>query len=141
MSCKKHHSTDLSSSVGVCASCFREHLFYLRPPSPQPSTTAANPAPPLIPHRYSTTTTSPLLFIIEVIHIQIGQNGFESYPNFTDHRDSCTASTSSPSWLSNLLAGHRKKQLRLFSLDESAIHWWPEHMPKQGPRNVLGEIL
>ncbi|KAK3011946.1 hypothetical protein RJ639_012528 [Escallonia herrerae] len=38
--------------------------------------------------------------------------------DFTDHRDSCTAS---PSWLSNLLAGHRKKQSKLFSLDELAI--------------------
>ncbi|KAK3039192.1 hypothetical protein RJ639_029049 [Escallonia herrerae] len=38
--------------------------------------------------------------------------------DFTDHRDSCTAS---PSWLSNLLSGHQKKQSRLFSLDKLAI--------------------
>ncbi|KAK2971971.1 hypothetical protein RJ640_004991 [Escallonia rubra] len=37
------------------------------------------------------------------------------------NKDSCTASTSSSSWLSNLLADHRKKQSSLFSLDELAI--------------------
>ncbi|XP_057510787.1 uncharacterized protein LOC130793165 [Actinidia eriantha] len=33
-------------------------------------------------------------------------------------RSSCTASSSSPSWFSSMLSGHRKKQSRLYSLNE-----------------------
>ncbi|CAL5331227.1 unnamed protein product [Camellia sinensis] len=44
----------------------------------------------------------------------------DSDPCVSDsNRNSCTASSSSPSWISTMLAGNQKKQPRLFSLDES----------------------
>uniref|UniRef100_A0A5B6ZLU9 Uncharacterized protein n=1 Tax=Davidia involucrata TaxID=16924 RepID=A0A5B6ZLU9_DAVIN len=38
----------------------------------------------------------------------------------SNSRDPCTVSSSSPSWFSSILSGRRKKQSRLFSLDESS---------------------
>ncbi|KAK3041965.1 hypothetical protein RJ639_002273 [Escallonia herrerae] len=119
MRCKKHHVTSLSSNVGVCASCLSERLFCLIAAQATQSqalddrfkfSTTTNPPPP------PTITTSP-----SSKSVKTGSD--LTLSDFTDHRDSCMASTSSPSLLSNFLAGHRKlkKQSILFSLDESTI--------------------
>ncbi|KAK3013375.1 hypothetical protein RJ639_009540 [Escallonia herrerae] len=182
MRCKKHHATDLSSGVGVCASCLRERLFCLIAAQAaqsqaiddrRKSSTTTDPPPPhhhnhqplVFPrsvspyitrrksdnthHHHQHTLSDQRFYSTPQVGFFAGSgSGLPSNKNkygkfsllsrlfrsksvktgsdpalsdFTDHRDSCTASTSSPSWLSNLLAGHQKKQSRLFSLDESAI--------------------
>ncbi|KAA8520399.1 hypothetical protein F0562_014655 [Nyssa sinensis] len=176
MTCKKH-LTDLSSTIGVCASCLRERLFALIVAQTEAQALVLAPAPQAQEdHRKSDFHPPPLIFPRSVSPYicrrksdnsewnrdhrtlsdqrfystpQVGPSGgiataslykkkhskffllsnlFRSKPEETDldrmasvsnSRDSCTASSSSPSWFSSIFPGRRKKQSRLFSLDES----------------------
>uniref|UniRef100_A0A5B6ZK72 Uncharacterized protein n=1 Tax=Davidia involucrata TaxID=16924 RepID=A0A5B6ZK72_DAVIN len=178
MRCKKH-LTDLSSNVGVCASCLRERLFALIAAQAQSQARAqarqaaqedrrksdSHPPPLIFPrsvspyicrrksdnsdwnhdHRhhhslsdqrfYSTPQVGPTGAIVTASSYKKKHSKFSLFSNLfrsksektdSDHRvsvsnsgDSCTASSSSVSWFSSILSVSRKKQSRLFSLDES----------------------
>ncbi|KAF8379140.1 hypothetical protein HHK36_028569 [Tetracentron sinense] len=157
MRCKKHFS-DLSSVVGVCASCLRERLFALISAQARQQALAradedrrksdAHPPPLVFPrsvspyicrrsddsswHHHipshqdrrfystpqvgptSTTTTSGISGKKKHSKFSLFSNLFSSR---SDEPDS-DPRVSRPSWFSSLLSGGRKKQSRLFSLDE-----------------------
>ncbi|KAM7476211.1 hypothetical protein LguiB_023454 [Lonicera macranthoides] len=167
MRCKKHFN-DLSSSVGVCATCLRERLFALvaaqavedrrKYDSQQPPPLVfPRSVSPYITRRksdntdwqthhhhhhsisdqrfYSTPQVGPTGFTIGTASsykkkhskFSLLSNLFRSRSRKVDleedHRVSVSNSrescTTSPSWFSSMLSGHRKKQSRLFSMEDS----------------------
>lgn len=179
MRCKKHPA-DLSSGVGVCASCLRERLFAImaaqaqkqaqlhhsqqnccksetqQPPpisfprsvSPYISRRKTDTAGASTWHRsfYSTPQVGPtaslpvefkekekknkkrsngerfsslFLGLFRSKSDKLGtDSGPISDPGVSVSVDSCSAS---PSWFSSIIIGRRKKQIRTFSLNETAI--------------------
>lgn len=127
MRCKKH-PTDLSSTMGVCASCLREKLLPLlalqSPPlifprsiSPPPLDRDPNPPSRLF---FSTPQLGPTGSIkIEPVQIR-ERSKFSLLPNMFRSRSEQVA-TSPSSWLSSLFSRRKKRQARLSSVDESTI--------------------
>ncbi|KAH7848279.1 hypothetical protein Vadar_000607 [Vaccinium darrowii] len=151
MRCKKH-LTDLSSTVGVCASCLRERLFILVAAQIQAQAHAqedrrksdSHLSPYIIRqksacnhhHNHRQSLKDQLFFSTPQVGPPRRANEepetrekegstrtrfslfsrflFRSKPKKTDSDlnsvSSCTASTSTGSWFSNMLSGHRKKQ-------------------------------
>ncbi|XP_059636034.1 uncharacterized protein LOC132278248 [Cornus florida] len=179
MRCKKH-LPDLSSSVGVCATCLRERLVALIAAQAQAQLRAqaqlaqddrrkSDPHPPplLFPRSvspyvsrrksdnavsnhhvhqhhslpdqrfYSTPQVGPTGAIVTAGSYKKKHNKFSRFFNLfrsksekfdLDHRvsDSNSADLASSSWFSSILSVRRKKQSRLFSLDESTAGGGPK---------------
>lgn len=127
MRCKSH-PFDNSSAVGVCASCLREKLLPLlahqSPPlifprsiSPPPLDRYADPPNRLF---FSTPQLGPTGSIKIELARPRQRSKFSLLPNMFRSRSEQIATSSSPSWFSNLFSGRKKKQqLQMTSVNES----------------------
>ncbi|XP_047336650.1 uncharacterized protein LOC124940208 [Impatiens glandulifera] len=134
MKCKKHLNTDLSSTIGVCATCLRERLLSLQ--AAQSDRRDSDPQPNYNSRRKSQCISVSDPGFCNTSH-QPGRDcekkkkKFSLFASFFKPKSSTkeaqdtttiasTSSLSSPFWFSNKLSSnHNKKQSRLFSVEES----------------------
>ncbi|KAM7512216.1 hypothetical protein LguiB_011091 [Lonicera macranthoides] len=129
MRCKKHLS-DLSSCVGVCATCLHDRLLPLTldhlhsPPSLADHLIQPQILPP---HSVSPYTSHRKLDNAPVSHHNLSDQRFDGTPQVVPTAGGANNKKSKWTLLSNLIrsasrfsiSGHRKKQSRLFSVDQS----------------------